>query len=66
MFPEWVSECFRNLQGTNNEKGTGLGLIICKEFIDKNDGYIEIESEIDKGSLFKIFLPIKKSQTTEL
>lgn len=43
--------------GTANEKGTGLGLIICKEFIVKNNGDIRVESEIGKGSRFIISLP---------
>lgn len=44
--------------GTNNEKGTGLGLVMCKEFIAKNNGTFTIKSEQYKGSLFTIALPI--------
>jgi signal transduction histidine kinase len=44
--------------GTNNEKGTGLGLIICREFIEKHKGEIWLESEKDKGSKFIISLPL--------
>lgn len=43
--------------GTNNEKGTGLGLAVCKEMIDKMNGVILIESIIGKGSKFTISFP---------
>ena len=47
--------------GTANEKGSGLGLILCKEFIEKHNGKIEIESREGKGSSFSFILshPIK-------
>ena len=43
--------------GTANEKGTGLGLILCKELIDKHGGKIWVESEVGKGSKFCVSLP---------
>jgi PAS domain S-box-containing protein len=52
--------------GTRNETGTGLGMIICREFVLRHDGEISVESEPGKGSRFIISLPRKKDHRNKL
>lgn len=44
--------------GTNQEKGTGIGLILCKEFVEKNGGKIWVESKVGEGSTFYFTFPL--------
>ena len=46
--------------GTENEKGTGLGLKLCYDLVKLNNGRIEVESRINEGTCFAIFLPDEK------
>ncbi len=47
-------------RGTSGELGTGLGLRLCKELVEQNDGTISVESELGKGSTFSFVLPVQK------
>jgi signal transduction histidine kinase/ligand-binding sensor domain-containing protein len=63
MTKETIDKLFRidgnlSTRGTENEKGTGLGLLLCKEFVEKHGGRIWAESEPGKGSIFKFVLPL--------
>ncbi len=68
MSQDTISKLFRidanlSTRGTENEKGTGLGLFLCKDFVEKHNGKIWVESEEGKGSTFKILLPLDSINT---
>jgi len=61
--PENLDKIFRidsniSTKGTDGEKGTGLGLVLCKEFIEKHEGKIWVKSKIGEGSEFGFLLPL--------
>ncbi|NJK94318.1 MAG: HAMP domain-containing histidine kinase [Bacteroidales bacterium] len=69
MKPETLKELFRttnilSTEGTNKESGSGLGLVLCKEFVEKHGGSIWAESQFEHGSSFKFTLPLKTISAT--
>jgi len=59
---EIMKHNFYSTQALNHEKGTGLGLILCHEFIKKNNGIFELESSSKKGNTFFFTLPMFKEK----
>lgn len=65
--PENISRLFRidnkySTKGTEMERGSGIGLILCKEFVEKHGGEIRVESKLNAGSKFKFTLPKKHNR----
>lgn len=62
MSPEMIEKLFKisaihTTSGTKNERGNGLGLLTCKEFIEIHGGTITVESKLNEGSVFKFTIP---------
>ncbi len=67
MSPQMVAGLFRldvksNRKGTDNEPSTGLGLLLCKDFVEKHGGKIWVESEEGKQSTFRFTIPAAPSR----
>jgi signal transduction histidine kinase len=54
------------IQGTDNETGTGLGLVLCKDFVEKHGGRIWVESSVEDGSSFTFSIPGPEKHNLEL
>lgn len=51
--------------GTAGERGSGLGLVICRQFVEKNNGQIWVESKINSGTKISFTLPLNEVSTPE-
>lgn len=65
--PDHISQLFKphenhSFIGTEGEKGTGLGLIICKDFVERNNGKIWVESDGKNGTTFFVMLPMQNQE----
>ena len=51
----------QSIKGTAGERGTGLGLLLCKKFVERNNGTIQVRSELNKGTTFRLKIPSDES-----
>ena len=63
--PEDIPKLFNSQEhfirkGTQNEKGVGLGLMLCKEFVEKSGGIITVSSQVNEGTTFCFEIPAEK------
>jgi len=49
-----------------DQKGTGLGLALCKQFVEMMDGYVEVQSEVGVGSTFSFSIKVKEASSSEI
>jgi len=61
----FIDNKFHSTYGTNKEKGTGLGLVLCKDFVIRNGGTIRVESLLGVGSKFIFSVPHNSRQSNE-
>jgi signal transduction histidine kinase len=70
MAPEAMDKIFslhvkHTTKGTAGEPGTGLGLAVCRDFVERNGGTIGVESQVGQGSKFNVRLPVSEEVVTE-
>ena len=70
MSPEQLNKLFKSKvnssTGTNNESGTGMGMLFCKDLVEKCNGTIWVTSTLGKGTQFSFTVPIGVSQESDI
>jgi light-regulated signal transduction histidine kinase (bacteriophytochrome) len=58
VYAEQIFDMFRHLHVHSEFEGTGIGLTLCKKIVEKHNGFISVQSKVNKGSIFIISLPV--------
>jgi light-regulated signal transduction histidine kinase (bacteriophytochrome) len=64
QYAEQIFDMFRRLHVHSEFEGTGIGLTLCKKIVEKHNGFISVQSKVNKGSTFTISLPVHQSGAT--
>ena len=61
QYAEQIFDMFRRLHVHSEFEGTGIGLTLCKKIVEKHNGFISVQSKVNKGSIFIISLPVHQA-----
>jgi len=61
VYAEQIFDMFRRLHVHSEFEGTGIGLTLCKKIVEKHNGFISVQSKVNKGSTFIISLPVHQA-----
>jgi light-regulated signal transduction histidine kinase (bacteriophytochrome) len=61
QYAEQIFDMFRRLHVHSEFEGTGIGLTLCKKIVEKHNGFISVQSKVNKGSTFIISLPVHQA-----
>lgn len=66
VYAEQIFDMFRRLHVHSEFEGTGIGLTLCKKIVEKHNGFISVQSKVNKGSTFIISLPVHQATVESL
>ncbi len=66
VYAEQIFDMFRRLHVHSEFEGTGIGLTLCKKIVEKHNGFISVQSKVNKGSTFIISLPVHQATAENL